>query len=97
MPGISLAVAATRQSAAFYTMKAQMAALYRDAATGWWAAAEREAWLDAVTNDPLLPGRILPSDYLGPPALVLAGARRSRRFNARWQVDVGLNPLKCGR
>ena len=30
-----------------------------------WAAAERETWLDAVTNDPLLPGRILPSDYLG--------------------------------
>jgi phenylacetic acid degradation operon negative regulatory protein len=30
-----------------------------------WAVAEREAWLDAVTNDPLLPGRILPSDYLG--------------------------------
>ena len=30
-----------------------------------WAAAEREAWLDAVTNDRLLPGRILPSDYLG--------------------------------
>ncbi len=30
-----------------------------------WAAAEREAWLDAVTPDPLLPGRILPSDYLG--------------------------------
>lgn len=29
------------------------------------AAAEREAWLDAVTHDPLLPGRILPSDYLG--------------------------------
>ena len=27
-----------------------------------WAAAEREAWLEAVTNDPLLPGRILPSD-----------------------------------
>ena len=24
-----------------------------------------ETWLDAVTNDPLLPGRILPSDYLG--------------------------------
>ena len=33
-----------------------------------WAAAEREAWLEAVTNDPLLPGRILPSDYLGQPA-----------------------------
>lgn len=30
-----------------------------------WAAAEREAWLDAVTNDPLLPGRLLPFDYLG--------------------------------
>lgn len=30
-----------------------------------WAAAEREAWLDAVTNDPLLPERILPPDYLG--------------------------------
>ena len=33
-----------------------------------WAAAERKAWLEAVTNDPLLPGRILPSDYLGQPA-----------------------------
>ncbi|MBI5387590.1 MAG: hypothetical protein HZA90_23260 [Verrucomicrobia bacterium] len=31
----------------------------------WQAAAEREAWLEAVTNDPLLPGRILPYDYLG--------------------------------
>ena len=30
-----------------------------------WAAAERETWMDAVTNDPLLPERILPSDYLG--------------------------------
>jgi phenylacetic acid degradation operon negative regulatory protein len=30
-----------------------------------WAAAEREAWLDGVTNDPLLPARILPSHYLG--------------------------------
>jgi DNA-binding transcriptional regulator PaaX len=30
-----------------------------------WAAAEREAWLDAVTHDPLLPERILPSGYLG--------------------------------
>jgi phenylacetic acid degradation operon negative regulatory protein len=30
-----------------------------------WAAAERDAWLDAVTNDPLLPERILPPDYLG--------------------------------
>lgn len=30
-----------------------------------WAAVEREAWLDAVTKDPLLPERILPVDYLG--------------------------------
>ena len=30
-----------------------------------WAAAEREAWLVAVTNDPLLPEKILPPDYLG--------------------------------
>ena len=30
-----------------------------------WAATERKLWLEAVTNDPLLPGRILPSDYLG--------------------------------
>jgi phenylacetic acid degradation operon negative regulatory protein len=30
-----------------------------------WAEAEREAWLDAVTKDPLLPNRILPPDYLG--------------------------------
>ncbi|MBI5385698.1 MAG: hypothetical protein HZA90_13550 [Verrucomicrobia bacterium] len=30
-----------------------------------WAAAERQAWLDAATNDPPLPGRMLPSDYLG--------------------------------
>jgi DNA-binding transcriptional regulator PaaX len=30
-----------------------------------WSAMEREAWLDAVINDPLLPGRLLPSDYLG--------------------------------
>jgi phenylacetic acid degradation operon negative regulatory protein len=30
-----------------------------------WARMEREAWLDAVTNDPLLPERILPSSYLG--------------------------------
>ncbi len=30
-----------------------------------WAASEREAWLDAVVNDPLLPAQILPPDYLG--------------------------------
>jgi phenylacetic acid degradation operon negative regulatory protein len=30
-----------------------------------WAATERAAWLDAVTNDPLLPARLLPAGYLG--------------------------------
>ncbi|HYT58805.1 MAG TPA: hypothetical protein VEL06_01455 [Haliangiales bacterium] len=30
-----------------------------------WARAERQAWHEAVTNDPLLPERILPPDYLG--------------------------------
>lgn len=30
-----------------------------------WAAMEREAWIQAVTCDPLLPARILPSGYLG--------------------------------
>jgi DNA-binding transcriptional regulator PaaX len=43
-----------------------------------WAAAEREAWLEAVTNDPLLPGRILPSDYLGQQALVAVCKDRRR-------------------
>ena len=45
----------------------RMAGVHRPTAKALlrWAAAEREAWLEAVTNDPLLPGRILPSDYLG--------------------------------
>jgi len=30
-----------------------------------WEAAEHEAWLEAVTSDPLLPERLLPPDYLG--------------------------------
>jgi phenylacetic acid degradation operon negative regulatory protein len=30
-----------------------------------WAAIEHEAWLNAVTKDPLLPERILPGGYLG--------------------------------
>ena len=30
-----------------------------------WATAECQAWLDAVLDDPLLPERILPCDYLG--------------------------------
>ena len=30
-----------------------------------WATSERKAWLEAVRNDPLLPERLLPPDYLG--------------------------------
>jgi DNA-binding transcriptional regulator PaaX len=30
-----------------------------------WATRERGTWLDAVTNDPLLPARLLPAGYLG--------------------------------
>ena len=30
-----------------------------------WAAAERAAWIRAVSSDPLLPQKLLPSDYLG--------------------------------
>jgi phenylacetic acid degradation operon negative regulatory protein len=30
-----------------------------------WAAAERQAWLDAVSADPLLPQELLPAEYLG--------------------------------
>ena len=54
-----------------------------------WAAAEREAWLDAVTNDPLLPGRILPSDYLGQQAwrrrveVLRDAGRQLRAFNPK--------------
>jgi phenylacetic acid degradation operon negative regulatory protein len=52
-----------------------------------WAAAEREAWLDAVTHDPLLPGRLLPADYLGQPAwrrrveVLRDAGRQLRTFN----------------
>jgi len=52
-----------------------------------WAATEREAWLDAVTSDPLLPGRILPSDYLGQQAwrrrveVLRDAGRQLRTFN----------------
>ena len=49
-----------------------------------WSATEREAWLDAVINDPLLPGRLLPTDYLGQQAWrrrveVLRAANRQLR------------------
>ena len=30
-----------------------------------WLAAECEAWQEAVSIDPFLPERLLPSDYLG--------------------------------
>lgn len=52
-----------------------------------WGSAEREAWLDAVTHDPLLPTRILPSDYLGQQAwrrrveVLRDAARQISKFN----------------
>jgi phenylacetic acid degradation operon negative regulatory protein len=52
-----------------------------------WAAVEREAWLEAVTNDPLLPASILPSDYLGQQAwrrrveVLRDAGRQLRTFN----------------
>jgi DNA-binding transcriptional regulator PaaX len=52
-----------------------------------WAAAEREAWLNAVTNDPLLPERILPAGYLGQQAwrqrreVFQEAGRQLRTFN----------------
>jgi phenylacetic acid degradation operon negative regulatory protein len=30
-----------------------------------WLSQERKSWLDAVTKDPLLPNRLLPTNYLG--------------------------------
>jgi DNA-binding transcriptional regulator PaaX len=37
----------------------------RPAEFGQWLAAERNAWRDAVSRDPLLPASLLPSGYLG--------------------------------
>jgi len=56
-----------------------------------WSATKREARLDAVINDPLLPGRILPSDYLGqqerwPPAKADGGCKCS---SLRSQLRLG--------
>jgi hypothetical protein len=58
LPGPGLLVVAERPDGALCNDEAAKALLR-------WSATEREAWLDAVINDPLLPGRILPSDYLG--------------------------------
>lgn len=52
-----------------------------------WADAERAAWLDAVMNDPLLPARVLPADYLGQQAwrrrveVLRDAGRQLRTFN----------------
>lgn len=51
-----------------------------------WAATEREAWLESVTKDPLLPERILPADYMGQQAwqrrieVLQAATRQLRTF-----------------
>lgn len=52
-----------------------------------WAGTEREAWLDAVTNDPLLPERILPPDYLGQ----TAWQRRTEVFREAGQQLLTFN------
>jgi phenylacetic acid degradation operon negative regulatory protein len=52
-----------------------------------WASSEREAWLNAVRQDPLLPERILPSSYLGKHAwrrrieVLREAGRQLRSFN----------------
>jgi DNA-binding transcriptional regulator PaaX len=46
-----------------------------------WAAAERQAWLEATSADPLLPERLLPPDYLGRQAW----RRRLEMFNRAGQ------------
>ena len=53
-----------------------------------WSTTERETWLHAVTNDPLLPARLLPSGYLGERAWrrrvkgLRDASRQLRAFNA---------------
>ncbi len=53
-----------------------------------WAMTERETWLHAVTSDPLLPARLLPSDYLGERAwrrrlkVLRDASRQLRTFDA---------------
>ncbi len=55
-----------------------------------WATAERAAWLDAVTTDPLLPDRLLPADYLGQRAwrkrvdVLRDASLQIRRFDPRF-------------
>lgn len=53
-----------------------------------WATTERETWLHAVTSDPLLPARLLPSSYLGERAwqrrvkVLRNASRQLRTFDA---------------
>ena len=53
-----------------------------------WATEERNAWLAAVTEDPLLPKSLLPQDYLGHKAWLLRvkslreAAEQLRSFSA---------------
>ncbi len=52
-----------------------------------WAVVEREAWLEAVRSDPLLPEKILPAGYLGQQAwrrrveVLQEAGRQIRAFN----------------
>lgn len=53
-----------------------------------WASAERKAWLEAVTKDPLLPEKLLPDGYLGKRAwrqrveVLQAAGRQLRTFSS---------------
>lgn len=53
-----------------------------------WSTMEREAWIDAVTKDPLLPARLLPAGYFGQRAwrrrveVLRDASRQLRTFNA---------------
>jgi len=58
-----------------------------------WATAEGEAWMDAVTCDPLLPERLLPPDYLGQQAwrrrieALRKAGQQLRAFNPRFALS----------
>jgi DNA-binding transcriptional regulator PaaX len=54
-----------------------------------WAATEREAWLAAVRNDPLLPARLLPLEYPGQEAW-------RRRMEAFRHAGRQLRAFQCG-
>jgi phenylacetic acid degradation operon negative regulatory protein len=55
-----------------------------------WVGEERQAWLEALKDDPLLPESLLPAGYLGREAwrrrlsVMRAAGERMRRFEGSW-------------